>query len=167
MNPKQSNYNMTPLQYTDNQLQNVVQFVAGIRVLSVVGYSRKPGHQRVLAADVQLVVNLPVHVANLPGRVVEALHHVLQDLDRAQGNAHALDGVHEGLDKMGRGLKDVGPHKVHEVDEGVFATKAEDAEGHVLDGGASGLPVNQISENKQIMMKGMVGQGSTTNYKYQ
>ena len=74
------------------------------------------------------------------------LKHVGEDLEGPEGHAHALHGVHEGLDQVGRVLEHVWPHEVHEVSERVLAAEAEDAERHVLDGRARSLTMNQVAE---------------------
>lgn len=54
-------------------LEEVLELVAGVLVLAVVGDARVAGDERVLRADIQIVVHLPVDVAHLPCRVEQAL----------------------------------------------------------------------------------------------
>ena len=54
-------------------LQTVVQLIPAVHVIAVVGHHRIARHQRVLRADVEAVVDLPVHVAHLSGGVEEPL----------------------------------------------------------------------------------------------
>ena len=77
------------------------------------------------------------------------LQNVGEDFDGAEGDPHSVDGVHERLDEMRRRLEHVRPDEVHQVRERVLAAEAVDAQRHVLDGGAGGLPVNQVPEEKK------------------
>lgn len=63
-------------------LQDVVQFVSRVLVLWVVADPRVPNHQCVLSPDIQRVVNLPVHVTHLPGRMEQALEEKRGIVDR-------------------------------------------------------------------------------------
>ena len=72
------------------------------------------------------------------------LQGVLQHPPRPHGHPEALHCVVEGLDHVGRGLEDVGPHVVHEVGEGVFTAEAVHAKSHVLHSPASRLSVDQV-----------------------
>ena len=54
-------------------LQNIVQLIACVRVLGIVGNPREPGHQSILSSNVESVVNLPVHVSHLPASTNQRL----------------------------------------------------------------------------------------------
>ena len=64
-----------------------------------------------------------------------------------------FDGIHERLYEMRGGFEDVWPDEVHEVNKSVLATKAKHSERHVLDGGAGGLPVNQIAVHQRVFQQ--------------
>ena len=57
-------------------LENVVQLISRVVVLSIVGHSRVSGDQGVLRADVQGVVNLPIHITDFASGVEQTLKEV-------------------------------------------------------------------------------------------
>ena len=124
--------------------EHVVEFAANEMISVVVGDARIAADKRVLAADVERVVDFPVDVAHLARRMEQALQRVLQHFDGAECDPHALDGVHEGLHQVGRRLEDVGPDVVKQVHQRVLAAEAEHAQRHVLDGRASRLSMHQV-----------------------
>jgi len=52
---------------------------------------------------------------------------------------------------VGRGLEDVGPGVVEEVDEGVLAAEAEHAQAHVGEDGHGGLAVHQVAVHERVL----------------
>eukprot|EP00053_Salpingoeca_punica_P017422 m.167819 g.167819 ORF g.167819 m.167819 type:complete len:1096 (+) comp17202_c1_seq2:150-3437(+) len=134
-------------------LQEIMQLCATVVVLLLIGNLGIRHDQAVLGADVQVVVDLPVHLADLARRVEETLQCVVEHRVGTQSHAQAVDGVHHGVDHVRRRLKDVGPHVVEQVREGVLASKAKDAEGHVLDGGAGRLAVHQVAVHQGVLQQ--------------
>jgi hypothetical protein len=59
--------------YVIHLLHDIVEVVSRVGVLCVVGYPWVSGDERVLRPDVHRVVDLPVDIANLAGRVEQAL----------------------------------------------------------------------------------------------
>ena len=51
---------------------------------------------------------------------------------------------------MGRRLEHVGPDEVEKMNESVFASEAEDSQSHVFDGGAGGLPMDEITVHQRV-----------------
>src|SRR3989338_9309503 len=103
---------------------------------------------------VKLVEEVPVHLADAAGGVVEALQEVLEDGGGPEGEGEGGDGLVDGDDDVRRGLEDVGPYKVEQVDEGVLAAEADHVEGHVLDDGAGGLAVDEVALAEGVLQEG-------------
>mmetsp|Transcript_11071 Transcript_11071/g.44852 ORF Transcript_11071/g.44852 Transcript_11071/m.44852 type:complete len:373 (+) Transcript_11071:170-1288(+) len=112
------------------------------------GIERREG---VRAVDVEGVVDLPVDLADTPRWMVEAREHVGEDDADAERDDEGLDGLEDGGDDVGRGLEDVGPDVVHEVDEGVLAAEAGDAEREVLDRRRGGLAVDEVTVHEGVL----------------
>lgn len=51
-------------------------------------------------------------------------------------------------------LKDIGPHVVEEMCQGIIVAEAEHSESHVLDGCASRLSVHQVTVHQGIRQQG-------------
>ena len=75
-----------------------VHLVAVVGVDAVVLHARQAGHQRLLGADVQVVVQPPVHRAHLARRVEQAL----QGVGGGGGREGGVQGVSEYVGKLGR-----------------------------------------------------------------
>uniref|UniRef100_A0A8W7PCR1 Uncharacterized protein n=1 Tax=Anopheles coluzzii TaxID=1518534 RepID=A0A8W7PCR1_ANOCL len=134
-------------------LVTMIRLVPNVLVLGIVGDARVADDQRVLGADVQRVVDLPVDVAHLAGGMEQALQRVLQYLDRAERHPQPLDRVHERLHQMGRRLEDVRPDVVQQMDERVLAPEPVHAERHVLDRGAGRLPVDEVAIHQRVLQQ--------------
>ena len=70
------------------------------------------------------------------------LEEVVEDDGRAQGEAAAVDGAHDGVDDVGGHLKDVGPHVVEQVRQGILAAQPRHSQRHVLHNRRRRLPVH-------------------------
>jgi len=91
------------------------------------------------------------YLADLARRVEETLEDVREEDARAERDAHALDGFHDGTDDVGRRLKAVRPDEVHEVHHRVFASESRDAEREVLDDRAGRLSMHQVSVRQRVL----------------
>mmetsp|Transcript_21279 Transcript_21279/g.52407 ORF Transcript_21279/g.52407 Transcript_21279/m.52407 type:complete len:375 (-) Transcript_21279:2187-3311(-) len=132
---------------------HVLELGAAVDVVAVVVEEGVGGDEGVLGADVEVVVDLPVDLADLAGGVEEALDDVLEDTGGTEGQAHGLDGLEHRVDDVGRGLENVGPHEVEEVRQRILATKPEHPEGQVLDDGRSRLPVHQVAVHQGVLQE--------------
>ncbi len=132
-------------------LQKVVKLVAGVVVLAVILYPRVAGDERILGAYIQRIVHLPVDIAHLPRRMIQALQGVVEQLDRTEAHAHALNGGHERLDDVRRDLEYIRPDVVEQVSERVLAAEAVHAERHVTDGGHGRLTMHQIAVHERVL----------------
>lgn len=81
-------------------LENVIQFCALILVSLIVFQSWIKGNQSILTANVQRIVNLPVHLAHLSCWMEQTLHSVLQNGGCTQCDTQTFDGFHHGIDDM-------------------------------------------------------------------
>lgn len=61
-------------------LEQDVQLIATVYVVSHIGNPGVAGHQCVLGSNVQVVIDLPVHVTHFPSWVEETLKNILQNL---------------------------------------------------------------------------------------
>ena len=77
---------------------------------------------------VDVVVDLPVGLPDLPRRVEQALQAVLQDPIGPQRDATALDGLGHSVDDVRALLENVRPHKVEQMDQRVLATQASNTQ---------------------------------------
>jgi len=66
-------------------------------------------NEAILSSDVGVVVDLPVDLSDLSGRVEESLEHVLKDASRSDSDPETFDGFHDGVDDVRRGFEDVWP----------------------------------------------------------
>mmetsp|Transcript_67790 Transcript_67790/g.141343 ORF Transcript_67790/g.141343 Transcript_67790/m.141343 type:complete len:562 (-) Transcript_67790:1430-3115(-) len=131
----------------------VLHLNAAVVVVLVVLEDGVGGHECVLGADVEVVVDLPVHLAHLAGGVEEALEGVLQHAAGAERDAHGLDGVHDGVDHVRALLEDVGPHEVEQVCKRVLAPEPKHAERQVLDDGGGRLPVHEVAVHECVLQQ--------------
>ena len=71
-----------------------------------------------------------------------ALQAVLQQPCWSQRHPDSLHGGHDGLNYVGAGLENVGPHEVQYVVQNVLASEPVHAQGHVPDGRRGNLPMD-------------------------
>ena len=74
-----------------------------------------------------------------------------EDVAGARRADATLDRLHDGVDHVRRRLEDVGPHEVEQVEHRVLDAEADGAERHVLDGGARGLPVDEVAVGQRVL----------------
>mmetsp|Transcript_9557 Transcript_9557/g.28759 ORF Transcript_9557/g.28759 Transcript_9557/m.28759 type:complete len:603 (-) Transcript_9557:2583-4391(-) len=135
------------------RLEEDVKLAAGGVIHAVLLQAGVEGHQGVLGADVQVVVNLPVHLPHLPRRVPQPLQGVAQDDGGAKCKSAAVNGAIDGIDYVGAGLKDIGPHVVEQVHQRILAPQPCDTEGHVLHHGGGGLAVHQVAVHEGVLQQ--------------
>mmetsp|Transcript_146 Transcript_146/g.351 ORF Transcript_146/g.351 Transcript_146/m.351 type:complete len:636 (+) Transcript_146:233-2140(+) len=130
-----------------------VKLLPPVRVLFVVLKRGVKRDQRVLRADVQVVVHLPVGLAHLPRRVEETLQRVRHDNARPQRQTAPVDRAHDAVDKVRADLKNVGPHVVEQVRDGVFAAEASNTERNVRAHRRRGLPVHEVAVHQRVLQQ--------------
>ena len=127
-------------------------------------------HESVRRAEVQRVVDAPVHLCeenynqqhtprtcqstrltDLARRVKEALKRVAEEHAGAERDAHRLDGLHDRADDVRRRLEAVRPDEVHEVHHRVLAAEASNAEGEVLDDDAGCLAMDEVAVREGVL----------------
>mmetsp|Transcript_24317 Transcript_24317/g.61665 ORF Transcript_24317/g.61665 Transcript_24317/m.61665 type:complete len:665 (+) Transcript_24317:276-2270(+) len=135
-------------------LEQQLQLGAAIAVLGIVLELRVGRDQGVLRANVQVVVESPVHGPHPPRRVPQTLHQVLQHLGGPQRHAEAVDRVEDRHDQVRGGLEDVGPDVVHQVLQRVLAVQPLDAQSQVLDGPRRRLPVHEVAVHQRVFKDG-------------
>mmetsp|Transcript_25028 Transcript_25028/g.71298 ORF Transcript_25028/g.71298 Transcript_25028/m.71298 type:complete len:651 (-) Transcript_25028:1818-3770(-) len=109
------------------------------------------GYQCILRADVQVVVEPPVHRPDPSGWVPQALQQILQHLRRTKRHAEAVNCIEHRHDQVRRSLENVGPDVIHQVLQGILAVEALHAQRQVLDGPRGRLPVDQVSVHEGVL----------------
>lgn len=132
------------------RLENVFELGPAEAVVALVGNVRVGGNKSVLGANVERVVNAPVHCADLARRMEQALQRVGQNLCCAESDTHATNGIHDGTNHVRRCFENVGPDEVEEVDERVLRAKAVDAKRHVLNGRGSSLGLAGYKKREKV-----------------
>lgn len=72
-------YRSTARSSTLRRLDHEIQLVPAVRVVIIIVHPRVKGHQRVLRADVQVVVDAPVHLSHLARWVPQTLRKEARD----------------------------------------------------------------------------------------
>ncbi len=109
-------------------LDYIKQFRPLIRVLAIVLDRWVEGDLSVLCANVHVVVDLPVDLADLSGGVEQTLDHILKNGRWTQSYRQPVNRIHDRIDDMGGRLKDVGPNKVQQVEQRILAAEANNAQ---------------------------------------
>lgn len=112
------------------------------------------GDERILSANIQRVVNLPVDVAYLASRMKQALESVEEQAHGSDAHTHALNGRHERLNDVRRRLEYIRPDVVEQMRERVLAPEAEHAQCHVSDGRHGRLTMHEIAIHESVFEEG-------------
>jgi hypothetical protein len=72
-------------------LQNIVKLISNVVVLGVTAGFGISGDERVLRADVERVVDLPVHIADLASGMKQSLRRKIKKLNNSQKNVEIIE----------------------------------------------------------------------------
>ena len=131
-----------------------LDILSAVGVHAVVLQTRIRHRQRVRSVNVQVVVDLPVHLAHASRGVEQALQHVHQHHRRTQRQTAALDRRQHRLVQVRRHLEDVGEHVVQQVLDAVLAALAVHAHGEVADGGTCLLAMDEVAVHQRVLQHG-------------
>lgn len=85
--------------------------------------------------------------------MIHPLQHVRQDHTRSQAKAHRLYSIHHAADYVRRGLEDIRPNQVEQMQQSVLVTKTGDADSEMLDDSSSRLSMNMIAIRQGVFEK--------------
>lgn len=79
---------------------------------------------------------------------------MIQQHPRAHTHPYRIDRFNDAVDHVRGCFEEVGPEEVEEVDHGVFAAEADDAEGDVFDDAGGGLAVDLVAVDEGVFEEG-------------